>query len=276
MEWSRKPERRHGFAVLLMLAVSMVLGGCASAPPGETQLTWFTGTRYTVQSGDTLSGIADQYGVSEAALQDYNSLDDPDLIYTGEVLRIPHGAEARERPAQYPGIRPAPRPVAGRRPEVARTIPRPTPRQRYDARAPEPQKVDEAQGYSASLRFVWPVMGRVLQPFGSLANGERNDGINIAARRGEPIRAAAAGTVIYAGDELKDYGNLVLIRHDDGYVTAYAHAQSISVSRGVHVAKGQVIGYAGTTGNVARPQLHFEIRHGATPVDPKPLLMAAN
>jgi len=272
MEWNRKPERRHGFAVLLMLAVAMALGGCASAPPGETQLTWFTGTHYTVQSGDTLSGVADRYGVSEAALQDYNSLDDPDLIYTGEVLRVPRSGEARAQPR--PSIRPVPRPVERPHTDVARNVP--VPRKRDEARLHEPQQVESAQGYSASLRFVWPVVGRVLQPFGSMGNGVRNDGINIAATRGEPIRAAAAGTVTYAGDELKDYGNLVLIRHDDGYVTAYAHAQSISVSRGEHVAKGQVIGYAGTTGNVARPQLHFEIRHGATPVDPKPLLMAAN
>ena len=261
MERSKRFECRRGLAVLLMLAVSMTLGGCASAPPGETQLTWFTGTHYTVRSGDTLSEIAGHYGVSEAALQDYNSLDNPDLIYTGEVLRIPRSDLARERPAQYASVRPAPRP---------------TPRKRYEARAPEPQKVEEAQGYSASLRFVWPVAGRVIQPFGALSNGERNDGINIAARRGEPIRAAAAGTVTYPGDALKDYGNLILIRHDDGYVTAYAHAQSVSVSRGEHVAKGQVIGYAGATGNVARPQLHFEIRHGVRPVDPKPLLMASN
>ncbi|MDE3114438.1 MAG: M23 family metallopeptidase [Pseudomonadota bacterium] len=257
--------------MLLLLAVSMTLGGCASAPAGETQLTWFTGTHYTVQSGDTLSEIADHYGVSEAALQDYNSLDNPDRVYPGEVLRIPRSGEVRV--AARPDVRPSPRPAEARS-ETARAVPRPTARKAYEARVPE--AVDEAQDYSASLRFVWPVVGRVLQPFGSLSNGERNDGINIAARRGEPIRAAAAGTVSYAGDELKDYGNLVLIRHDDGYVTAYAHAQSILVSRGEHVAKGQVIGYAGSTGNVASPQLHFEIRHGVRPVDPKPLMMAAN
>ncbi|MDE2014322.1 MAG: M23 family metallopeptidase [Alphaproteobacteria bacterium] len=275
MERSKRFERSHGLAVLLLLAVSVSLGGCATAPPGETQLTWFHGSHYTVHSGDTLSEIADRYGVSEAALQDYNSIDDPHWIYPGEVLRIPRRAEARERVAQYSAVRPTPRPAA-RRTEVAQTIPRPTPRQRYEATAPEPQKVEDAQGYTSPLQFTWPVIGRVIQPFGSQGNGERNDGINIAARRGEPIRAAAAGTVTYAGDELKDYGNLILIRHDDGYVTAYAHAQSIAVSRGEHVAKGQVIGYAGSTGNVARPQLHFEIRHGARPVDPKPLLVAAN
>jgi hypothetical protein len=123
--------------------------------------------------------------------------------------------------------------------------------------------------------FIWPLNGAVISTFGSVGNGERNDGINIAAKMGEPIHAAAGGTVTYAGNELKGYGNLILIRHDDGYVTAYAHAQSIGVNRGDHVEKGQVIGLAAvSTGDVDSPQLHFEIRRGVEPVDPKPLLMA--
>jgi murein DD-endopeptidase MepM/ murein hydrolase activator NlpD len=114
--------------------------------------------------------------------------------------------------------------------------------------------------------------GRVLSNFGSMSGGERNDGINIAASYGEPIRAAADGTVSYSGNDLKSYGNLVLIRHGDNYVTAYAHSERILVSRGEHVAKGQVIGYAGSTGDVSQPQLHFEIRRGVQPIDPRPLL----
>jgi len=107
-------------------------------------------------------------------------------------------------------------------------------------------------------------------------NGQRNDGINIAAPLGTPIRAAASGTISYAGNELKGYGNLILIKHDDGYVTAYAHAESIVVNRGDTVTKGQIIGYAGTTGDVTTPQLHFEIRHGVQPVNPRTMLMASN
>jgi murein DD-endopeptidase MepM/ murein hydrolase activator NlpD len=120
--------------------------------------------------------------------------------------------------------------------------------------------------------FSWPVNGRVISNFGSTANGERNDGINIAAASGEPIHAAATGTVSYTGNELRGYGNLVLIQHGDGYVTAYAHADRILVSRGDRVVKGQVIGYAGETGDVTSPQVHFEIRHGVQPVNPRPLL----
>lgn len=120
--------------------------------------------------------------------------------------------------------------------------------------------------------FHWPVTGRILSAFGGVSGGERNDGINIAAAQGEPVHASADGTVTYCGNELKGYGNLVLIRHDGGYVTAYAHTDSILVGRGDRVAAGQVIATAGSTGDVAVPQLHFEIRRGVRPLDPRSLL----
>jgi murein DD-endopeptidase MepM/ murein hydrolase activator NlpD len=126
--------------------------------------------------------------------------------------------------------------------------------------------------YAENGRFLWPLQGRILSDFGTNASGEKNDGINIAAAYGTPIHAAAGGTVTYAGNELKGYGNLVLIRHDDGYVTAYAHAENIIVARGDTVTRGQVIGYAGDTGDVNEPQLHFEIRHEMAPVNPHTLL----
>lgn len=124
--------------------------------------------------------------------------------------------------------------------------------------------------------FEWPLQGRIISAFGAKMNGERNDGINIASDYGIPIHAAAAGTVTYAGNELKGYGNLVLIKHDDGYVTAYAHAENLVVNRGEIVRAGQVIGYVGDTGGVPAPQLHFEIRRGKVPVDPLTLLSSQN
>ena len=123
--------------------------------------------------------------------------------------------------------------------------------------------------------FGWPVSGPIISNFGSDESGGRNDGINIATSLGEPIHAAASGSVIYSGNEVVSYGNLVLIKHTDGYVTAYAHAERILVNRGDTVTKGQVIGYAGKTGDVTSPQLHFEIRHDARPVDPRSLLVAS-
>lgn len=124
--------------------------------------------------------------------------------------------------------------------------------------------------------FVWPVSGRVLSEFGATNTGGRNDGINIAAPLGTPIRASAAGFITYAGDELKGYGNLVLIKHSGGYTTAYAHADRLVVVKGDYVASGQVIGYAGETGDVSSPQVHFEIRSSTTPVNPRSYLSTAS
>jgi murein DD-endopeptidase MepM/ murein hydrolase activator NlpD len=121
--------------------------------------------------------------------------------------------------------------------------------------------------------FEWPVQGKIIETFGANENGQRNDGINIATDTGTPIHAAANGTVTYASN-LKGYGNLVLIKHQNGYITAYAHAQKLLVSAGDQVDRGDVIGYAGKSGGVGTPQLHFEIRKGTKPVDPRPLMMA--
>ena len=129
-----------------------------------------------------------------------------------------------------------------------------------------PVKAAEPAGALPSFR--WPVRGRVIAGFGPKPNGLQNDGINLAVPEGTPIKAAEDGVVAYAGNELKGYGNLVLIRHSNGFVTAYAHASEILVKRGEAVKRGQVIARSGETGNVTSPQLHFEIRKGATPVDP--------
>jgi murein DD-endopeptidase MepM/ murein hydrolase activator NlpD len=115
------------------------------------------------------------------------------------------------------------------------------------------------------------VHGRVIARFGQSPNGQ-NDGIDVAVPQGTPVKAAEDGVVAYAGNELKGYGNLVLIRHGNGYVTAYAHASEILVKRGEAVKRGQVIAKSGETGSVKAPELHFEIRKGATPVDPTELL----
>jgi murein DD-endopeptidase MepM/ murein hydrolase activator NlpD len=116
--------------------------------------------------------------------------------------------------------------------------------------------------------FVWPVRGKVIQTFGSSTDGLKNDGINIAAPAGSPVVAAADGVVAYAGNELRGFGNMILIRHDGGYVTAYAHNDSLLVKKGDKVKRGQTIARVGATGAVFGPQLHFEIRKGTEPVDP--------
>ena len=130
-----------------------------------------------------------------------------------------------------------------------------------------PSPAPERQVQSAN-EFRWPVRGRIVSGFGPKATGGSNDGINIVVPAGTPVRASENGVVIYAGNELRGFGNLVLIRHEGDWVTAYAHKQDIGVRRGDVVRRGQVIGRAGQTGNVSQPQLHFEIRRGSNPVDP--------
>jgi murein DD-endopeptidase MepM/ murein hydrolase activator NlpD len=116
--------------------------------------------------------------------------------------------------------------------------------------------------------FLWPVRGRVISGFGTDSEGIHNDGINIAAPAGTPVLAADAGEVAYAGNELKGYGNLILLKHANGMVSAYAHNETLLVKRGDKVARGQPIAKVGATGAVSQPQLHFELRRGAKPLDP--------
>jgi murein DD-endopeptidase MepM/ murein hydrolase activator NlpD len=120
--------------------------------------------------------------------------------------------------------------------------------------------------------FLWPVRGHVLAAYGSGRDGTHNDGINIAAPRGAAVEAADGGVVAYAGNELRGYGNLILVKHSNGWISAYGHCDQILVKRGDKVARGQTIARVGSTGNVAEPQLHFELRRGNRAVDPREFL----
>jgi murein DD-endopeptidase MepM/ murein hydrolase activator NlpD len=141
--------------------------------------------------------------------------------------------------------------------------------------AEKPAGVDPVAGADAAPRFHWPVRGQVIASFGPKADGQRNDGIDIAVPENTPIKAADDGVVIYSGNQLKSFGNLVLVRHNDDYVTAYAHAKEVRVKKGDSIRGGEIIGTSGQTGNVDSPQVHFEIRKGSTPVDPMRLLHGA-
>ncbi|MFD1333292.1 murein hydrolase activator EnvC family protein, partial [Methylopila musalis] len=138
-----------------------------------------------------------------------------------------------------------------------------------EAAKPAAMKVDTAPAAaSGGPNFRWPVRGRVVSNFGSKASGVTNDGINLAVPEGTEVKASDDGVVAYAGDQLKNFGNLVLIRHSNGWVTAYAHNSALNVKRGETVRRGQIIAKSGSSGNVASPQLHFEVRKGAQAVDP--------
>jgi murein DD-endopeptidase MepM/ murein hydrolase activator NlpD len=123
--------------------------------------------------------------------------------------------------------------------------------------------------------FAWPVRGRVLAGYGVASGGSHNDGINIAAPRGTPVAAVDAGVVAYAGNELRGYGNLVLVKHANGFITAYAHCDELLVKQGDKVNRGQAIAKVGATGGVSEPQLHFELRRGKKAVDPREFLAPA-
>ena len=132
----------------------------------------------------------------------------------------------------------------------------------------KPKPVPRAPAARPAARFLWPLRGPVISRFGPKAGGLHNDGINIAASAGAPIVAAENGVVAYAGNELRGFGNLLLVRHAGGWTTAYAHSDRLLVKRGDRVKKGDVIARVGATGRVKRPQLHFELRRGTDAVDP--------
>jgi murein DD-endopeptidase MepM/ murein hydrolase activator NlpD len=142
-----------------------------------------------------------------------------------------------------------------------------------EAATEPPVKAAELTG--ALPTFRWPVRGRVITSYGAKTNGKQNDGINVAVPEGTPVKAAEDGVVAYSGNELKGYGNLILVRHANGYVTAYAHASELMVKRGDTIKRGQIIAKSGQSGEVGSPQLHFEIRKGSTPVDPLQFLNGA-
>jgi len=227
--------------------------------------------QHTMKAGESLYGIARQHGVTLAELQRVNGITEPTRVRMGTVLSVPTRAEAERAPPPA-----APRITQGTvPPSQARIINAPAEQRtaalgdrRNDATEPaaEPAPAREA----ATTKFRWPARGKVIAAFGKRTDGSHNDGINIAIPQGADVHAAESGRVAYAGNELKGYGNLVLIRHDNGWVSAYAHADQILVKRDDVVRRGQVIAKAGRTGTVDQPQLHFELRHGAKPVDPMP------
>jgi murein DD-endopeptidase MepM/ murein hydrolase activator NlpD len=245
MVWNRKAT----FAVLAVFVAPVVIG-CMPATP-ETVFDWNVNDQATrtAQHQATATHIASARIISARN--------------TGAKTYIYHdGAVSQHALAPLVAPIPTPRPALSR---LAQAEPSPRP-------SFTPVGYSPSAPASNAVSFAWPAAGPVISDFGMTSTGGKNDGINIATPMDAPIHAAASGTVIYADDGLKGYGNLVLVKHADGFTTAYAHADRLVVSRGDFVAKGQVIGYTGKTGDVSSPQLHFEIRAGTTPVNPRAYL----
>ena len=229
-----------------------------------------SGTEHEVKPGETIHTVAQRYGADAYDLARVNGIRPPYTLKAGEKLMIPGGPTVAARaPAESPAL--SARPLAES--VAVQAIPPPPPPQvpqQPAEKTPAPElSVDTGAGIGGAGRLAWPVRGRVISNYGIKEKGLRNDGINIAAPKGAPVRAAESGTVAYAGNELRGFGNLLLIRHANGFVTAYAHADQILVKRGDAVARGQVVARVGNTGGVPSPQLHFEVRQGRRAVDPE-------
>ncbi len=224
---------------------------------------------HRVRPGETLFSLGRRYGVNPYRIAAYNGLPRNVQLKVGQVVRIP--ASSGWRMAQTGTS--ISRPKAPGQDQVRSTpsAPKKDADRITDSRPAAPSVVaqnDRSSRPTLANGFRWPVRGRVISTFGEKPNGVRNEGINIAVPEGADVHAASDGVVAYAGNELKGYGNLVLIRHRNGWVTAYAHNKELFVKRGDRVRRGQVIAKAGSTGSVKTPQLHFELRKGASAVDP--------
>ncbi len=250
------------------------------------------GRIHTVKPGETGIAIARAYGVEWAKIIAINHLKAPFTLEVGDRLLLPSkravaamsvedrakafkldiddlitGSEPAAGGKLVAAAPPAKRGTAATRParpSGPTAAPTPTPVQ--PAAAPLP---DLGEGQP---RFVWPVEGRVLSGFGAKPGGRFNDGVNLKTAAGSTVRAAADGVVAYAGDAIPGFGNLLLIKHAGGWVTAYAHNEALLVARGTRVRQGEPVARAGATGAVTEPQVHFEVRRGRTPVDPATLV----
>jgi len=245
----------------------------ASAPPSV----------HVVNHGDTLLSIARRNHVSVAELARANGIAPTAKLPLGMKLTVPGAKTAKLAPAAQPAGAAGVQPVAASVPpttKLAAVTSDPQQKARMaqattveDTAIETPVKAADATG--ALPTFRWPVRGKVITSYGAKTNGKSNDGINLAVPEGTPVKAAEDGVVAYSGNELKGYGNLVLIRHTNGYVTAYAHASELLVKRGDTIKRGQIIAKSGQSGEVGSPQLHFEIRKGSSPVDPLQFLNGA-
>ena len=241
--------RRH------KLSVRAIIDANAMRPPYKLtvgqRLKLPRARAHRIVRGDTLGGIARRYNVDMYDLARLNGLRPPYVIHAGRTLTLPGGAPPPTQTAKAP---------VGSAPSKSKSI--------TSRPAPKPVTVPPPPPPSGS-GFAWPLRGRLVSNYGPKTEGLHNDGINIAAAPGTPVKAAQNGVVAYAGNELRGFGNLLLIKHSGGWITAYAHNSTLLVKRGQKVKRGQAIARVGSTGSVSSPQLHFELRKGKRAVDPK-------
>ncbi len=272
----------HRYRVTVLVCITLLLAACGSHPraPVEERSAWrptaiTRPAAYRVVAGDTLYGIAFRYGLDWRDLARHNGLAAPYVIVPGQVLRLePRPASAGHwQSTAPPAGRDTTRPVAkSAPPPAAKTSPPPNTRPAGGAAAklepaPVPAKPPPAPAVVASKHtWQWPVNGRLL---GTFRSGDQSRlGLDIAGRPGEPVKAAAAGEVVYSGSGLIGYGELIIIKHDDRLLSAYGHNRKRLVQEGQRVNAGQAISELGHTPD-GEAALHFEIRLDGVPQDPE-------
>ena len=214
---------------------------------------------HTVQRGESLYSIARQYNVDVTSLSRVNHLSTPYALSVGQRLLLP---------ASVGGVAPAATASSASRATQTATAASSNSSQIYQ----RPAETYTPPASTRKTKFIWPVNGTVVSGFGNLGSGRKNDGINIKAALGTAVKAADSGTVAYSGNELKGFGNLILVKHSDGWITAYAHCDKLLVRKGQKVTRGEKIATVGSTGSVTTPQLHFEVRAGKKAVNPRTYL----
>lgn len=215
---------------------------------------------HTVQRGDTLYSISRQYNVDITSLSRVNNLQTPYSLNVGDRLVLP-ASVGNVPAASYSTAQSSASSASSAAVKTA-----------YTPAKSAPVTDSYVAPKARKTKFDWPVKGTIISGYGNLGSGRKNDGINIKAALGTNVKAADSGTIAYAGNELKGFGNLILIKHSDGWITAYAHNDRLFVKKGQKVSRGEKIATVGSTGSVTTPQLHFEVRSGKKAVNPRPYL----
>jgi murein DD-endopeptidase MepM/ murein hydrolase activator NlpD len=263
------PQQEQKVAVLPSARDKGMVEPAKVIPPGGK-----LGASYTVKQGDSLAKIARETGTPIDQLKAANGLTGG--VRVGQTLKVANAVAPVADPVKTASIpeKPAAAPKAAA-PAVVEHASAPAAAAKPSAETASISEVEKKSDVSAAApqstgieKYRWPVSGAVIAGYGANVDGNRNDGIDISVPEGTPIKAAENGVVIYAGNGLKQLGNTVLVRHDDGKVTVYGHAGSINVTRGQKVTRGQTLAASGMSGDAKRPQVHFEVRKDATPVNP--------
>ena len=213
---------------------------------------------HIVRRGESLYSIARQYNVDVTSLSRVNNLQTPYALSPGQKLLLPASVSSASSVSNTT------------KPQT--TTSTTTKASSQNSIYQQPAEVYVPPASTRKTKFMWPVNGTVVSGFGNLGSGRKNDGINIKAALGTAVKAADSGTVAYAGNELKGFGNLILLKHSDGWITAYAHCDRLFVKKGQKVARGEKIATVGSSGSVTTPQLHFEVRAGKKAVNPRSYL----